>query len=278
MPVLAVLVSPVASPALASRARDYHDWTLGPPRPEEIATRLLRLISQGQTTTIDPRFLALMVHDLRTPLNVIGLTIRALSQSMPVKSADFEEDLTFLQDNARQIEKMLAQLGDFCRLLEIETAPVGVEFDFCRFLSDFVEDRSIRGGIGNADVRLELNGPCPREVSLDPNRARMALQHVVANAITAAGDGYVRIELGGVTDRIRLAVIVDRPPPVTVVNTELRADLYERLAGSAAERRGLDLAIAAGISALFGGSARLEVEPEIRSTIVLDWPARLSGT
>ena len=56
-----------------------------------------------------------------------------------------------------------------------------------------------------------------------------------------------------------------------------RPDQFERLAGSAAERRGLDLAIASRISELFGGSARLVAEPERRTAVVLDWPSRLAG-
>lgn len=272
-----VLVEPGDSPqATLERVRPFEDWLARPFSPQELATRVLALRGRmPRAAAIDPRFLALSVHDLRTPLNVIGLTIRAISQSVPAKTAEFEEDLLFLQENARQIERMLAQLGDFCRLLEIESPPHGVEFDLCRFLEDFVEDRAGRTGADANPIVLDLAGPRPREVSLDPNRTRMALQHAVANAATAAGTSPVRIELRGDPSRVLIEVIVDRPPPSTVKPTTLRPDLFERLAGSAAERRGLDLAIAARISQLFGGTARLDVDPGRRSSIVLDWPARI---
>jgi hypothetical protein len=39
----------------------------------------------------------------------------------------------------------------------------------------------------------------------------------------------------------------------------------------------MDLAIAAKVSELFGGSARLDVVEGQGSTIVLDWPARVPG-
>ena len=45
----------------------------------------------------------------------------------------------------------------------------------------------------------------------------------------------------------------------------------------AAERRGLDLAIAARVTELFGGTARLEVEPGQRSALILEWPERLGA-
>lgn len=280
IPVVAV-VEPGDDPrSLASRVGDYDDWTPAATVDPDLATRLLGLAGPGRLAekppVIDPRFLALAVHDLRTPLNVIGLTIRAISQSAPVKNPEFDEDLTFLQDNARQIEKMLAQIGDFCRLVESTSPPSGLEFDLCRFLGDFLEDRAGRPGVEATPVQLELDGNCPREVSLDSNRTRMALQHALANAVAAAGTAPVRIRVGGGADRVRIEFVVDRPPPPTVTSISLRPDVFERLSGSAAERRGLDLAIAARISEIFGGSARLEIEPGQSSTIVLDWPARIA--
>ena len=277
IPVLALVELGNDPRALARRVRPYDGWSSVATTAEELATRLLGLaLAKVRGTAIDPRFLALTVHDLRTPLNVIGLTIRTIGQSVPVKSPEFEEDLLFLHENAKQIERMLAQVGDFCRLLESESPPTGVAFDFARLLADFVEERAGRAGAASGPpVSIDLGGPGPREVSLDPNRTKMALQHALANAVEAAGKAPVRIEVGGDPGRLRIGFVVDKPPPSTVKSITLKPDLYERLSGSAAERRGLDLAIAARISELFGGTARLEVDPGQRSTIVLDWPARI---
>jgi len=42
------------------------------------------------------------------------------------------------------------------------------------------------------------------------------------------------------------------------------------------DRLGLDLAIVARVTELFGGTARLEVEDGRGSTIVLDWPTQIA--
>jgi hypothetical protein len=55
----------------------------------------------------------------------------------------------------------------------------------------------------------------------------------------------------------------------------LRPDAFERICGVAAERRGLDLAIAARVSELFGGTARLDAVEHRDTTVILDWPTRL---
>jgi len=266
---------------VALRVRGYDGWIRLEAMPSELPARALALLDRRQTgsnlPTIDPYFLALVIHDLRTPLNVIGLTIRAISQTVPQSTPDLEEDLTFLTDNARQIEKMLTQLGDYCRLIEAGSQVSSVEFDPRRFLADFLDDRRSRPGSEPARVSLELVDGGPVEVALDPQRARLALTHALANALNAAGEAPVRIKSGGGHGRWVVEIIVDKPPPPTVSTMELRADRFERLAGSAAERRGLDLAIAARVSEIFGGSSRLEVEPQRRSTIVLDWPERFAS-
>ena len=278
LPSLAV-VEPGADPsALVDRVRPYDAWLAQAEIARELPARLASLLAIGpgrQAPTIDPRFLALVVHDVRTPLNVIGLTIRAIGQSFPVKSPELEEDLHFLQENANQIERMLAQLGDYCRLLESESPPSGLEFQPQRFLADILEERQSRPGSEAKPVRLEIGDGSPHEVALDPTRVRTALLHAIANAVNASGDAPVRLRSRGRGGRWIVEVVVDKAPPPTVTPTALRPGLFERLTGSAAERRGLDLAIAARISESFGGSARLEVEPGQRSTVVLDWPERL---
>ena len=265
---------------LAGRVRGFDDWVALEAVDRELTARVDGLFERqkqrsSQLPTIDPRFLALAIHDLRTPLNVIGLTIRAISQTVPQRSAELDEDLTFLTDNARQIEKMLAQLGDYCRLIEGESKISAVEFDPRRFLADFLDERRGRPGADPTPVRLELSETSPKEVALDPQRARLALHHALANAIVAAGPVPVKLRSRGEPGRWIVEMEVDKAPPATIGPIELRPDRFERLAGSAAERRGLDLAIAARISEMFGGSARLEVVPGRCTTIVLDWPERL---
>jgi len=276
-----LVVNGADAPAtLAGRVRGFNDWVALEAVERELMARVDGLLERqkrgsSHLPSIDPRFLALVIHDLRTPLNVIGLTIRAISQTVPQRSAELDEDLTFLTDNARQIEKMLAQLGDYCRLIEGESKVSAVEFDPRRFLADFLEERRGRPGADPTPVRLELAETSPAEVALDPQRARLALQHALANASVAAGPVPVKLRSRGEPGRWIIEMVVDKPPPATIGPMELRPDRFERLAGSAAERRGLDLAIAARVSEMFGGSARLEVDPGRCTTIVLDWPDRL---
>jgi len=82
----------------------------------------------------------------------------------------------------------------------------------------------------------------------------------------------------GGPDRLITEVRIDHPPPPSVKSLALAPDTFERICGTAGERRGLDLAIAARVSEMFGGTARLDAVEDRGTTVVLDWPTRLPTT
>lgn len=234
---------------------------------------------------LNSHFLAVVVHDLRTPLNVIGLTLRLIDQAIPSRSSEVDEDLRVVRENVGQIELMLSHLSDYCRLIEESTAVRPSPFDLRRLAAELVEDPLARPGsqAPQRSVRLEVAADCPAEVELDPTWARVAMRHALGNALAAAEGAPVRVSLnagagaGGGAQRVIVEVAVEKPPPHFVQSLALDARECERLAGSPHERRGLDLAIVARVSEMFGGRARLEVTEGQRSAIVLDWPVRVAA-
>jgi signal transduction histidine kinase len=218
----------------------------------------------------------LLVHDLRTPLNVIGLSLRLIEQALPTDDPDVAEDLRFIDENFHVLERMLAQLGDYARLFEPGFNLVLSEFSPRRLVDELLENRPSRPARKQAPVLLDVQKTCPAVVLLDQGRARLALDYALANAGAAAGAEPIRLVLRGAPERWIIEIAVDRPPPGSVQSVELSSQFYERLCGSAAERRGMDLAIAARISELFGGAARLETVEGRSTSIILDWPARLA--
>jgi len=226
---------------------------------------------------IDSRFLSLVVHDLRTPLNAMTLTMRLVEQSVPGGNAELDDDLRVLNENVRQIERMLAQLSEHCRLSDDAIVLRREEFDPRRMVGELLEDDVLASAPGGAPGLVVRPG-CPAVVELDPAWARTATRHALENALAAAEGGLVQVTLGGQADRLVIEVTVDRAPPPSVHSARLRGDHSERLLGGPHERRGLELALAARVSELFGGTARLEVAPSRSSTIVLDWPTRLESS
>jgi signal transduction histidine kinase len=248
-------------------------------REEEANVASVRKRARGTAAgfapvAIDSRFTSLLVHDLRTPLNVIGLSLRLIEQALPTDDPDVAEDLRFIEENFHVLERMLAQLGDYARLFEPGLTLAPSEFSPWRLVDELLENRSSRYAVKLAPVQLDVQKTCPAVVLLDQGRARLAFDHALANASAAAGAEPIRLSLRGAPERWIIEISIDRPPPYSVQSVELRPNAFERLCGSAAERQGMDLALVARVSELFGGSARLEAVEGRSTSIILDWPAR----
>lgn len=228
-------------------------------------------------TSLNPRFLSLVVHDLRTPLNVIGLSLHIIDRSVSSDQAEIVEDLRAIRENVTQMERMLTYLADYCRLVVEPVRLAAESFDPLPMLEELVETQAMRAPPGVPPVQLEVRPGSPNAVELDQRQARLAIQHALNNALASANGQPVRVSLGGGPGRWVTEIDVARPPRSSIRSTPLRSDLYERLIGTAEDRLGLDLAIVARVSELFGGSARLDVTEGRGTTIVLDWPARLEG-
>lgn len=229
--------------------------------------------------SLSSKFLSVLVHDLKNPLNVIGLTVRLLEAEASAQGPDFENDLAVVRSNTAQINAILVQLNEFARLFDeriVGTVQEAVAlFDPRRLLADLVEFSAESQGQGPnvPSPVLEILESCPREVELDQIRARLAIGNALLNAQSAAGGEPVRIRSSGTGDRWVIEVIAPARPPASLRSMDLSDGEFERLKGSPDDRRALDSAIVARISRLFGGSARLEVG-EADTALVLDWPAR----
>jgi signal transduction histidine kinase len=286
---LLVVVDDVGEPkALSERLAEADDWVSRRALDAELPARVARLLhrrdarppARTQPAAADPptdsQLFALVIHDLRTPLNVIGLSLRMINQAVPPGDADLEEDIRFVDENFRQIERMLAQLSDFYRLFENEGRLNPTPFDPRRLVNELLETWANKAGAKTSPVRLDLRPDCPAEVDLDPARARQAIQYVLVNANASAGGDPVRLSMHGGPDRWVIEATIDKAAPPSVQSVALSPSAFERLCGFAAERRGMDLAIAAKVTELFGGTARLDVTGARGTTVVLDWPARIT--
>lgn len=287
IPTLDIVESGANSREIVDRHGEADGWVFRASLQLELLPRLELLLGRRRkcegrdrdaaSLPRDSRFFPLIVHDLRTPLNVIGLSLRMIDQALPRGNAELEEDFRFVEDNFKQIERMLSQLSDYCRLFEPELALSSCMFSPARMMEEVVEARGQKSVAKPSPVQIDVDPSCPEGVDLDPVRAKLAMQYALGNALSASNGVGVNVTLRGGPDRCILEFGVDLPPPPSVKATELRSHLFERLCGTAAERRGMDLAIAARVTEMFGGTARLEAVEMAGSQIILDWPVRIAG-
>jgi len=286
IPLLEV-VEPEAGPGdWIDQSEGNEDWVVRGCTPRELDARIARLLrrveagptgSQTKGSPIDAQFCSLLVHDLRTPLNVIVLSLNMIEHSLPRNDPDVEESIRFIKENYRQIEQMISQLSDYARLFETSTPLSVSEFEPRRLVEALVESNKSRPQSRMSPVVLDIQPTCPTEASLDQLRARMAIEYALLNASAASEGGPVRLTLRGEPQRLVIEVANDQPPRASVTSHRLESHVIERLCGSPGERRGMDLAIAVRITEMFGGTARLEAVKGRGTTVILEWPTRING-
>lgn len=224
---------------------------------------------------LEPRLLEVLVHDLRSPLNTIKLAMHALGD-LPESDPDLAEDVAMIGRNLGELERMLAVVADFSQLPTDAARLRPATFDLARLVRELAEFEG--GRTPGRTIQAEI-GPEPCPVELDPALATLALRTALENAARAAGDGAepIRVGLQAGLDRCRIAVELRSRPPDSVQASALRPDLYRKLLGNSAERLGLDLAVVARVCTLFGGAARLEVQPGVGTVVSIEWPRRLTA-
>ena len=222
-----------------------------------------------------PRVEELVIHDLRTPLNVIGLALKMLERQPAASDPELAEDLSFIRYGVADIERMISCLVEASRMPEDATGLDAETFDLREIFDETVEELRRSSGRSPVDVAIYSDGP--NKVHLDRWKTKLAISHAASNVLVAAGRKPISIRLSGGPTRCIMRFESSVSAREGVKAGRIETGVFERLLGTAGERRGLDLAIVAMISNLFGGSAHLDVIPGQGTAVILDWPTRLPG-
>ena len=276
VPILGI-VDPSSVP-LEYLAR-FDDW-VSEANLAELPTRIeccQEKLSLGGSVQVGTRLLMLVIHDLRNPLNVIYLTQRVMEQSIARRDFDLGEDMVYLRQNAAQMDRILAMLGDYCDLIEPSVTSPSYEVDPRRFVEEVLDDKVWQGPSRLSERRVEVDPSCPASVRLDLSGAKLALLHALDNAASAGGEVPLIIKLWGDAQTWSISIQVDRPPPRTLKSFEVEPRNFVRFRGIAGERNGFDLALAARILKMSGGKIEFEVVPEKRTAITLTWPIEIES-
>jgi CheY-like chemotaxis protein/anti-sigma regulatory factor (Ser/Thr protein kinase) len=207
------------------------------------------------------RFLRLMSHEMRTPLNgVIGM-LGLLSDSGldPAQKAYLEAART----SADHLLGLVNDLLDYARLdagsLEFDLAPVRID-DLVRGVAELLSPRAHDKGL---EIAWTVAPDVPR-VRADEGRLRQILFNLAGNAVKFTPSGGVSIAVNGSDDGALAFVVEDTGPGVPEA---ARARIFEEFGhadSSDATRHdgaGLGLAVARKLALAMGGSLSVEDRP-----------------
>jgi signal transduction histidine kinase/CheY-like chemotaxis protein len=145
----------------------------------------------NQANQAKAEFLAVMSHEVRTPLNgVIGFAELLKLQQLDQEA---EDTVALLNESAQTLLALLNQILDFSKLDADKVELESQHFNIQDFMQSVLETNLAKAERKGLQLKLELGGYAG-SVRGDPFRLRQILNNLIDNAIKFTDEGEVRIE------------------------------------------------------------------------------------
>jgi len=211
------------------------------------------------------RYMAMMSHDIRTPLNAIfGFADFMLNDDQPLND-DQRQNLVMMRDASQSLTQLVTQMLDWSQLeagaIKLDSQPVQLRELLENLVGLFRPSLEAKG----VNLKLEIADATPETVITDPLRLRQILSNLVSNAVKFTSQGEVCVHCSA--DRLADArwqlsfAVSDTGPGMT---PEVQAKLFAPYvqADAAVARTfggsGLGLSISREMARLLGGDITLQ--------------------
>lgn len=149
-------------------------------------------------------FLAMMSHEVRTPMNgIIGMTQLLVDGELP---AEAKEQARVARDCAESLLVVLDDILDYSKIesgrFELEVAAVPL----CELVCDVVALFASRARSKGVALDCDIDPSLPTHVGGDVTRLRQVLGNLLGNAVKFTSDGFVRLGVHGSGDMVHFAV------------------------------------------------------------------------
>jgi signal transduction histidine kinase len=214
-----------------------------------------------QLQHLSQEFIALVAHDMRTPLESVLLQLEVLLRSSQGAAAQVPTTaLRAMKRSSQQLEHLVSDLLDASR---IEAR--GVTLDLVRVgLPDLVSAviSQLEGVLGSRVVTLDIVGT-PPPVAADPSRVEQILTNLLENGAKYSDPGApIRITVAESENGATVA-IQDNGPGIPPEDLPRLFDRYFQTQRARAKRKGLGLGlfITKGLVDAHGGRIAVESMP-----------------
>ncbi len=221
------------------------------------------------------RFLAVVSHEVRTPLNgVLGMANLLLDSGLSPEQQTYAKSI---KTSGEALLSLIEEILDFSKIeagrLDLESVP----FDLSNLVTDVVELLAPRAQAKGIEIAAEIADDMPARVFGDAARLRQVLLNLAGNAVKFTDEGGVLVVVEHDQGKIRFMVEDSGPG----IGEEAQARIFrefEQGDDSPARRHGgtgLGLAIAAKIVERMGGEISLQSGAERGSvfSFSVDLPA-----
>ena len=235
---------------------------------ERLGRRALEAETLRRSDAIKTTVLRAVSHDLRSPLTAIRAAADGLaSRSVELSTADRRELLDTIRDEARRLERLVANLLDLSRLEVGAARPRPELWTLDTLLAAALDELGAEAA--RVDVRIPDDLP---PIRVDATQLERVLANLLENALKfTEPSARVVVDAAHEDDEVRVRV-VDTGPGFAAEEAERIFEPFER-GGTDASGTGLGLAIARGFAQANGSRLWAESEPGSGATFVLAVPA-----
>ncbi len=235
----------------------------------ESVSRYSQAVSQTQE-----RFLAILSHDLRSPLGAIIMATRFMLDAGGLEEPN-RTLVTRASSSARRMNQMVLDLVEFTRTRLDDTIPiVRSEVDGVRLVHDVVVE--IAASYPDSVINVETGGDLSGQ--WDADRLTQALTNLVANAVQHGERGHpIRVSGRGVADEVTFSVHSEGTP----IPLEQQEAIFEeghrvgaRTEATDRRHQGLGLYIVERIVASHGGTVSVRSSAEEGTTFTIRLPRK----
>lgn len=154
-------------------------------RLREFNHQYLREVLQAERLAVVGRFAGSIVHDLKNPLNIIGLTAEV--SGMPNAKPELRQKAA--SDIRRQVDRITDLIGE---ILEFTRGPqtelLLTPMDYAVFIQEVIEEMRPETSLKN--VSIEIEAPLPQiRVLINPKRLHRVFYNLIHNACDAMPKG-----------------------------------------------------------------------------------------
>jgi signal transduction histidine kinase len=145
----------------------------------------MREVLQAERLAVVGRFSRSIVHDLKNPLNIIGLTaeVAAMGKATP---ESLDKALRTIREQVERINELVGEILDFTQgtAADLVLPPM----DFARFMREVLQEIQPEAAMRGATIQLQ-DPPPEISLPLNPKRLRRLFFNLVLNATEAMPGG-----------------------------------------------------------------------------------------
>lgn len=225
------------------------------------------------------QFLAMMSHDIRTPMNAILAVVDILATTQ--LSAEQEKWLNLIRISGEQMLFLLSDIIEVARNQEIDVKLQEYPLDLPEFLTNIVDTWRPRARARGLELYAKFPDDIQNYIIADAIRLRQVFDNLISNAVKYTPDGFITFTASANCGQSHCkmefsisdtggGISGDQIGSIFEVGHRVTTDLNEFVQGS-----GLGLAICSNIIKAMSGEIRVQSTVNIGSTFTVILPCKV---